>query len=78
MQSTFPCDRQVDRLPTHFGLAEASMVFPDDIPGTVKVGVDLVSAGLAPKEGLRRAVAPMHIAQYRSSRAIPNPAQRQR
>jgi hypothetical protein len=37
------------------------MVFPGDIPGTVKVGVDLVSARLATKEGLRRAVAPMHM-----------------
>jgi hypothetical protein len=37
------------------------MVFPGDLPGTVKVGVDLVSARLAPKEGLRRAVAPMHM-----------------
>jgi hypothetical protein len=37
------------------------MVFPGDIPGTVKVGVDLPSACLAPKEGLRRAVAPMDM-----------------
>jgi hypothetical protein len=38
-------DRQVDRLPASFGLAEASKVFPGYVPGAVEVAVDLISAG---------------------------------
>src|SRR5579864_5107929 len=61
MQSTFRHDRQVDRRPASFRLAEASKVFPGYVPGAVEVGVDLISARLAPEEGQCRAVAPMHM-----------------
>jgi hypothetical protein len=60
MQSTFRHDRQVDRRPVSFRLAEGK-VFPGYVPGAVEVGVDLISARLAPEEGLCRAVAPMHM-----------------
>jgi hypothetical protein len=56
-----PHDRQADRLPANFGHADAGAVLPGYVPGTVQVSVNLVSALSAPKEGLRRAVAPMHM-----------------
>jgi hypothetical protein len=56
-----PHDRQVDGLPANIGLADAGKVFPDDIPGAVQVGIDLVSALSAPKDGLRRPIAAMHM-----------------
>jgi hypothetical protein len=37
------------------------MVLPGNIAGAVQVGVNLISARLAPKDGLRRPVPPMHM-----------------
>jgi hypothetical protein len=57
MRTFLPHDRQADTLPTSFGLADAGKVFP----GCVQVGVNLTSARSAPKQGLRRTVAPMPV-----------------
>jgi hypothetical protein len=61
MRTFLPHDGQVDRRPTSFGLAAAGKVFPGNVGGCVRVGVNLISARSAPKQGLRRMVAPMPV-----------------
>jgi hypothetical protein len=61
MRTFLPHDRQADTLPTSFGLADAGKVFPGCVAGCVQVGVNLTSARSAPKQGLRRTVAPMPV-----------------
>jgi hypothetical protein len=61
MRTFLPHDRRVDGLPANIGLADAGMVFPGYVAGCVQVGIDLISALATPKEGLRRAITPMHV-----------------